>query len=216
MRLYNAKIVGKNTLPENFRLLVSGPTGCGKTTFVRDLINSKRIKRPIRHIYYIYPDSFDSPPVDWHTLPDLIVTYCPFIPDHDFIKSIKKNSLLVLDDVFDSAIKSRAISDALRIHSRRKFSMILITQNFFDSGKHSVSMRNQLNAVVLFRNFGNCRTNRQVADQLDVKKQFLQAEKSTESQKYNPIVILSAEIVTTPEMRVQTHYLDPCISYCYK
>lgn len=216
MRLYNAKIVGKNTLPENFRLLVSGPTGCGKTTFVKNLITSKRLKSKITHIYYIYPDSFDAPPVDWHTLPNLIITYCPFIPDHDFISNIKKNSLLVLDDVFDSAIKSRAISDALRIHSRRRFSMILITQNFFDSGKHSVSMRNQLNAVVLFRNFGNVRTNRQVADQLDVKQQFLQAEKATESRKFDPIVILSSEIVKTAEMRVQTSYLHPYISYCYK
>ena len=216
MRLYNAKIVGKNTLPENFRLLVSGPTGCGKTTFVKKLLQSKRLKKKIRHVYYCYPDSFDSPPVDWHTIPDLIVTYCPFLPDHEFIKDLKKNSLLVLDDVFDSAIKSRAISDALRIHSRRRFSMVLITQNFFDSGQHSVSMRNQLNAVVLFRNFGNVRTNRQVADQLDVKSQFLQAEKATETRKYDPIVILSSEIVSTPEMRVQTQFLHPCMSYCYK
>ena len=216
MRLYNAKIVGKNTLPEHFRLLVSGPTGCGKTSFVKKLIQSKRLKKKIRHVYYCYPDSFDEPPVDWHEIPDLIITYCPFIPDHDFIKNIKKGSLLVLDDVFDTAIKSRAISDALRIHSRRRFSMVLITQNFFDSGQHSVSMRNQLNAVALFRNFGNIRTNRQVADQLDVKSQFLQAEKYTENQKFNPIVILSAEIVTTPEMRVQTDYLHPFLSYCYK
>ena len=115
MRLYTAKIVGKNVLPEHFRLLVSGPTGSGKTSFVKKLIQSKRLSNEISHVYYCYPDIFDEPPVDWHDLPNLIVTYLPYIPDLNYIRNLKKGSLLVLDDNFENAIKSSSISSTLKI-----------------------------------------------------------------------------------------------------
>jgi len=216
MRLFHGKLVGTNDLPEHFRMLVSGPSGSGKTQFVANLIRSKRIKKPIKHIYYSYPDHFDKPPVDWDTWDDIIVTYIPFLPDITFFRTMEPHSILVLDDNFDNAIKSPAISQAMKIHSRRKFSVILITQFFFEQGSYSRIIRNQLNAVVLYRNFADCTINRRVASQLGVLGQFLQAEKETESRKFDPIVILSHEIVKTPEMRVQSYYLSDNYSYCYK
>ena len=215
MRLYHAKLAGKNCLPDNFRILVSGPSGSGKTRFIEKLIRSKRIKKPFKHIYYCYPEHFEDVPVDWDKWDDIIVTFVPFLPDINFIKSIKENALLVLDDNFDQAIRSPAISQAMRIHSRRKFSMILVTQMFFELGPFSRVIRNQLNAVVLFRNFGDCKINRRVASQMGVLDQYVQAEKATKNKKFDPIVILSGEIVAIQEMRVQTDYLNNCVSYCY-
>ena len=215
MRLYRAKIVGKNYLPKNFRLLISGPSGSGKTTWVERLIKSNRIRYKFKHIYYCYPDHFDEPPVDWDKWDDIIVTFVPFLPDIEYIKSMKENSLLVLDDNFDEAIKSPVIAQALKIHSRRKFSVILITQSFFEIGPFSRTIRNQLNAVVLYRNFGDYQINHKVAKQLGVYKQFLLAEKETKDKKFDPIVILSNEIVQQPEMRVQSNFLSAFNSYCY-
>lgn len=207
MRLYHARLAGSNRLPRNFRMLISGPSGSGKTKFIESLIKSKRIRKKFRHIYYCYPDNFEEPPVDWDKWEDTIVTFVPFLPDINFIKSIKPQSLLVLDDNFDQAIKSPAISQAMKIHSRRNFSVILVTQMFFELGPFSRVIRNQLNAVVLFRNFGDCAINRRVASQMGVLEQYVQAEKATKNKKYDPVVILSGEIVKTPEMRVQTNYL---------
>ena len=215
MRLHKAKIVGKNTLPKNFRLLISGPTGSGKTTWVEKLIKSKRIKHKFKHIYYCYPDHFEEPPVNWDSWEDTIITFVPFLPDIEYIKSIKENSLLVLDDNFEEAIKSPVIAQALKIHSRRNFSVILITQSFFEHGPFSRTIRNQLNAVILYRNFADYQINRRIAKQLGVLDQFTQAEKNTKDCKYDPIVILSNEIVAQPEMRVQTNFLSDTVSFCY-
>jgi len=215
MRLFHGRIVGDNCLPNHFRMIVSGPSGSGKTTWVEQFIKSKRIQQPIKHIYYVYPDDFDEPPVDWDKWTDVVVTYVPFMPDIAFFKTMSEDSLIVFDDNFDQAIKSPSISQALRIHSRRKFSVILITQMFYEGGPFSRVIRNQLNAVVLYRNFGDIQINRRIASQLGVREQFLQAEKSTENIKFDPIVILSNEIVNCPSMRVQTNYLADNISYCY-
>jgi len=216
MRLYHAQLVGDNCLPDHFRMLVSGPTGSGKTKFVENLIHSKRIRKKFSRIYYAFPDHFVENPVNWDQWPDYIVTFLPFLPDVEFIQNMEPDSLLVLDDNFPDAIKSPAISQAMRIHSRRKFSVILISQMFYEAGPYSRTIRNQLNAIVLFRNFCDCSINRRIATQLGVKDQFLQAEKVTQKSKYNPIVILSGEIVTTHEMRVQTDYLSTAYSLCYK
>ena len=215
MRLYNGRIVGDNCLPKHFRMIVSGPSGSGKTTWVEKFIKSKRIQRPIKHIYYVYPDDFDEPPVDWHNWEDIVVTYVPFMPDIAFFKTMAEDSLIVFDDNFDQAIKSPSISQALRIHSRRRFSVILITQMFYENGPYSRVIRNQLNAVVLYRNFGDIQINRRIAAQLGVREQFLKAEKATKDTKFDPIVILSNEIVNCASMRVQTNYLADNISYCY-
>ena len=214
MRLYTARKVGNNCLPEHFRLLVSGPSGSGKTTFVEKLLTSDRLQYKPKHVYYCYPPEFDEAPVDWDKWEDTIVTFVPYLPDINFFKAIDKHSVVVFDDNFDQAIKSPVISQIMKIHSRRKFSVILITQMFYEQGSFARVIRNQLNGVVLYRNFGDIGINRTVAMKLGVKEQYLLAEKETTNKKFDPIVILSPEIVEHPAMRVQTSYLSD-YSYCY-
>ena len=214
MRQYTARIAGDNCLPNHFRMLVSGPTGSGKTSFVEALIKSDRLQSKPTRVYYCYPDDFEEPPVNWHEWDNILVTYVPYMPDKEFFQTIEKGSLIVFDDNFDEAIENPSISKAMKIHSRRRFSVILITQMFYEQGKHSRVIRNQLNAVVLYRNFGDIQINRKIASQLGVHKQFLMAEKETWNKKYDPIVVLSNEIVDISEMRVQTSYLDK-YARCY-
>ena len=129
---------------------------------------------------------------------------------------MQKNSLIVFDDNFDDIIKSPAVAQALKIHSRRRFSVIIISQMFFELGPFSRVIRNQLSGVVLFRNFGDVGINRRVATQLGAPDQFNQADNDTKDEKFNPIIILSSEIVESLEMRVQTSYLSDKYSFCYK
>jgi hypothetical protein len=191
--------------------------GCGKTTFVEKLLHSNRIRKRFKHIYYCYPDHFDDTPVDWaENWTDTLVTFVPYIPDINFFRTMQTNSLIVFDDNFDDIIKSPAVAQALKIHSRRRFSVIIISQMFFELGPFSRVIRNQLSGVVLFRNFGDVGINRRVATQLGALDQFNQADNDTKDEKFNPIIILSSEIVESLEMRVQTSYLSDKYSFCYK
>ena len=85
---------------------------------------------------------------------------------------------------------------------------------FYEQGKHSRVIRNQLNALVLYRNFGDIQINRNIAIRHGVQKQYLMAEKETWNKKFDPVVILSNEIVDIPELRVQTSYLNKYVQ-CY-
>ena len=44
-----------------FRMLISGSSGAGKTTFCESLLQSN-ITHKFNQIYYIYPEEFDKPP----------------------------------------------------------------------------------------------------------------------------------------------------------
>ena len=103
-----------------------------------------------------------------------------------------------------------------KIKQKLIFSVIMITQMFYELGPYARVIRNQLSGVVLFRNFGDININKRVAQQLGVMDQFTQAEKFTKDEKYNPVVILSPEIINSPEMRVQVSYLSDNYSYCFK
>lgn len=182
---------------------------------MENLLHSKRIRRKFKYVYYCYPCHFDQPFVNWDSWPDIIVTYLPYIPDVDFFKNVKKDSVIIFDDNYEQVIKSAAVAQALKIHSRRGFSVILITQMYFDQGPYARVIRNQLNAVVLFRNFGDNSINKRVASQLGALEQFNEAEKATKNIKFDPVVILSPEIVELNVMRVQTNYLANNYSFCY-
>ena len=86
---------------------------------------------------------------------------------------------------------------------------------YFDQGPYARVIRNQLNAVVLFRNFGDNSINKREASQLGALEQFNEAEKATKNIKFDPVVILSPEIVELNVMRVQTNYLANNYSFCY-
>lgn len=44
-----------------FRMLVSGSSGTGKTTFCESLLQS-HITSKFHQIYYVYPEEFEKPP----------------------------------------------------------------------------------------------------------------------------------------------------------
>ena len=84
----------------------------GKTTFVQNLLQSDRIDRKWRNIYYIYPFELGDPPVDWDKIfPDINVHFLTDIPDTKFYDTAQKHSLVILDDLWseccadDSCIK---------------------------------------------------------------------------------------------------------------
>lgn len=89
---------GEYKLQTPFKMLLSGSSGSGKTTFVEDLIKFKKIKNKVSQIIYHYPEALVHPPVDWHSkFHDIPVIYEEGIPnDQEYWSNIPKNSLVVI------------------------------------------------------------------------------------------------------------------------
>ena len=99
MRIVNGLIhKGDYQLKSPFKMLLSGSSGSGKTTFVEDLIKYNKIKGKISQIIYHYPEALVEPPVDWHhQFKNIPVTYEEGLPnDPDYWSSIPRNSLVVI------------------------------------------------------------------------------------------------------------------------
>lgn len=94
--------------------------------------------------------------LNWHTeLPNVSVTYSDGLPSTQFFSNIKKNSLVVVDDLYEECINSSQIARAFKYDRRHnKFSILLVTQSLYEKGKWAKSIRNNTEIFVLFRNFG--------------------------------------------------------------
>ncbi len=133
-------------------ILISGPTGSGKTRFVQRLINEKLFS--VRHdrIIWVYSE--------WQKIYDQLVATnlsIEFIQDfdEDVYKSLSSNrkNLVILDDQMSRAGDSRTLSKLFTEGSHhRGLSIIYIVQNLFDKGKshRTVSLNSQY--LVLFKN----------------------------------------------------------------
>ena len=128
-----------------FRMLISGSSGTGKTTFIEKLLKSNRIDTKFSTIYYCYPYTLGDPPVDWHDTLDCNVQYLTHLPDLRFFDNIKPDSLLILDDLWSETCKSKDLVAAFKVYSRkRQVSIIIVTQSYFSGGEEGREIRNNM------------------------------------------------------------------------
>jgi len=133
-------------------ILVSGPTGSGKTKFVSDLIAHQIIQPSPERICWVYSE--------WQPLyEELSLQYSELV----FIKGIPPNllesfsssrrNLIVLDDQMSDTGSSKELANLFTKESHhRNISVIYIVQNLFDKGKsmRTVSLNTQY--LILFKN----------------------------------------------------------------
>ena len=115
-----------------FRMLISGSSGTGKTTFIEKLLKSNRIDKEFSTVYYCYPYTLGDPPVDWHLTLSSNVQYLTHLPDLRFFDNVEPDSLLILDDLWTETCKSKDLVAAFKVYSRKKnVSIIIVTQSYF-------------------------------------------------------------------------------------
>uniref|UniRef100_A0A158P4C4 AAA+ ATPase domain-containing protein n=1 Tax=Tetranychus urticae TaxID=32264 RepID=A0A158P4C4_TETUR len=130
-----------------FTMLIAGPTGSGKTEFVRKLIIKRETicdPAPERIIYYYseYQEIFDSM---------LNVEFVKGLPDE--IKLDKRPTWIIFDDLMYEASNSKLIAELFTKGSHhRNLSIILICQNFFMRGAESRNISLNSQYIVLFKN----------------------------------------------------------------
>ena len=137
-------------LKHPFTMLVAGPTGSGKTQFVRNMINNaSRISDlpPVNITYFYgeYQNMFNS------------------MPDVKFVDGLQQEQVeaigggdpewIVIDDLMLEASNQSFISNLFtRGSHHRNISVILIAQNFFMRGKESRNISLNAQYVVCFKN----------------------------------------------------------------
>ena len=135
-----------------FCMTVAGPSQCGKTKFILDLLADRNsiiypIPTRIKYCYSVWQCNFDDLKISIPT-----IEFCKGIPDLEDNDSLD-NNLIVLDDLMSECIDNKNILQLFTIGSHHKnISVIFLTQNIFCKGKHSRSINLNSHYLILFRN----------------------------------------------------------------
>ena len=133
-------------LKHTFTCMVVGPTQCGKTRFVLELIRrSNSIHPPPERILWCfgcYQDLFRS--VDG-------VEFLEGLPDMNILDGGKKRTLLIIDDLM-SETDSRVTKIFTKGSHHLNCSVIYISQNLFNKGKENRNICLNTHYLVLFKN----------------------------------------------------------------
>lgn len=143
-------------LQHPFTMLVVGPTGCGKTSWVQQLLMRKDtlMNPPPQQIKWFYRR--------WQPLYTEIQQQIPFI---EFIQGLPPTmkrddyfnkrypSLFILDDLMKDATQSTDVCDLFTEGSHhRNLSVICLLQNLYYKGKETHTMSLNTHYMVLFKN----------------------------------------------------------------
>ncbi len=191
-------------------MLVSGPTGCGKTQFVVRLI--------LEEMFYPKPQR-------------IIWFYSEWQPLYDHLQSIKSNiefekeltqtiytsldskvrNLIILDDqmskVGDNVLLSQLFTEGSH---HRNLTVIYLVQNLFDKGKCQRTVNLNSNYKVLFKNPQDKSQIKIIADRAfpDQKEYFMKSFKDATKESYG-YLLLDMHPKTPEEYRVITNIFDP-------
>ncbi len=135
------------TLKHPFTALVAGPTGCGKSTFVKKLIKYKDIMMdptPSRIVWHYgeYQHMFDEL--------QSLVEFKEGLPDIEHFEG-SEPTLLVLDDLMQETDESVSKLFTKGSH-HRNLSILLLVQNVFDKNKHLRTISLNTHYLVFFKN----------------------------------------------------------------
>ena len=162
------------------RAIFAGSSQSGKTFMIGEMLKNQNeiFISNFDFVKYYYPTFLDESPVDYHNLTDTPISYSSGFPTKSEVLSFPENTLMIIDDQADTAVKSDLISQIYKVISgKRKLSIILVTQNYFIQGKHSREIRNSCNYVGLFRNCCDDSLNLRVATAFGLKGAYTAAEK---------------------------------------
>ena len=168
----------KFSLP--MRAIFSGSSQSGKTYMIGEMLKYQNdiFSSQFDFVKYYYPTFLDEAPVNYHEFIDTPISYTAGFPTKSEVLSYPKNTLMIIDDQSDTAVKSDLVSQIFKVISGKKsLSIILVTQNYFMQGRHSREIRNSCNYVGLFRNCCDDLLNSRVAQAFGLKAAYAAAEK---------------------------------------
>ena len=139
-----------------FSLLVVGPTQSGKTYFVQQILENKRIvyeeQKSIRIFWYYnqwqecyekLKKSLGKSILFERGVPELSEDLCEI--------NVRYNNIIILDDLMAEATDSPVVSRLFTQGRHRNASVILLLQNMFPKGKYNTDISRNTQYLALFR-----------------------------------------------------------------
>lgn len=179
--------------PAGRPIMVAGPTGCGKTSWITRLLQSRgAFTEPVRSVLYCYGV--------WQSAYDEMKTIIPNItfhkglPKQDTVEQLHDGEfhVIVLDDLMEVIVDSLPAQMLFtKFCHHYNISTIFVSQNVLAQGKcaRNISLNTQI--LILFQNH---RDRNQVAiiarqQSPDHSSLFLQAFKDATRKPYRPLVV---------------------------
>ena len=189
-----------------FTCLVSGPTGCGKSSLVRDIILQSGITPKPERIVWLYVE--DQPM--YKTLSKHGVEFIQGIPD-DFetMFNAQHKNLLILDDLMTHCHSDARLTRMFSVGSHhRNLSIIFIIHNLFHQGKEMRNLSLNSHYIVLFKNPRDSLQITTLSRQMyPSKSQFLvEAYRNATKHSYG-YLLLDLKPTTPDKLRVRTNIL---------
>jgi hypothetical protein len=141
-----------SVLSAPFNMMVSGPTCCGKSTFVSELTTSDKIQPKPTRVILMYGEWQQGYEVLQKALGGSIELLAGWHPEIYNTLVPQQNNLIIMDDIIGSCKNDNTLAELFtRGSHHRNVSLVLITQNYFWSGASSVDVRRNLTYLCLFR-----------------------------------------------------------------
>lgn len=197
-------------------IVFAGPTGCGKTMFLHEVLNKCLIHPPPQRIIWVYDE--------WQPIYDKVLISAPnveFIKFGDEISidnlydllNPKTRNLVVLDD----QMSKKEVRDSLGLAKlftqgshHRNTTVVYIVQNIFDQGGAMRTASLNSHYIVLFKNPRDKGQVQALAQQMypTNKNFFIRAFENATREPYNPLII-DLKQDTPEELRLRTNMFDP-------
>lgn len=125
--------------------MVCGPSSCGKSTFIINLIkNQDLISKKIDRIIWCYAEKNALPSLD-------NVEFIEGIPD-DFSTNDNESTLIILDDLMLESSNKQVCELFTKGSHHRNLCVVLVTQNIFHKGSYSRDISLNSKYIVMFKN----------------------------------------------------------------
>ena len=201
-----------------FSMLVVGPSQCGKTYFVEQLLTRPCVKYPSkkpRRIYWFYNQWQPRYASLKSTLGDEIqfTQGLPALSEDLSEISPKFNNVLLFDDLMSRATDGPVLSKLFTQGRHRNASTILLLQNMFPKGKFNTDISRNAQYMVLFRSPSDRKQIDIIAERIFAKDRpnFMSVYRIVTAKPYG-YVLVDNQPKTTTDKQVIAEVFGSCHS----
>lgn len=197
-------------LQHPFTCIIAGPTACGKSTFVKNILAQKE------SMIYPVPDRVVWFYGEWQPLYETIpgVEFIEGLPDVKHL-DVKQNTLVILDDLMTETDKS--VSNLFTKGSHHKSTSVMhLVQNLFDKNKHTRTISLNAHYLIIFKNPRDASQISHLGKQMyPGHVRFLQEAFADATSKAYGYLLVDLKQDTPEHLRLRTDIMPSEVQYVY-